>query len=274
MTRYRWIVLAVALAAAPGCMVVHSEPTPAEPMRLIEPRTGRAYWLYVPSTYDSTRAWPLVVTLHGSSLWDSAKDQVTEWKHVAEAHGFIVAAPDLDSASFWRIRRGAWREDLAGDERAVLAVIDEVISAYTIAPVSPTPKPVPRSARRHILLTGFLEGGYPLYTIGLRNAGRFNMLIARDCYCDIGAIEEIPLSAEAKALPILIGNGKDGWWSISGCLCDLGDAWRAYRFLRKSGCLNAKRKEYRGGQIRRPERAYEVWSRHLPKGLRRRAPRR
>ena len=263
VTRYRWIILAACLAASPGCMMVHGEPTPVEPVRLTEPRTGRGYWLYVPSDYDPGRTWPLAVTLHGSSLWDSSGDQITAWKHLAETHGFIVAAPDLDSASFWRIRRGAWREDLAGDEQAVLAVIDEIASAYSIARVAPATKPT-APLQRHILLTGFLEGGYALYATGLRNAGRFDMLIAHDCTWDADMLEEIALPAVATSLPMLIANGKDAWGSQSS------QAWAAYRFVRKAGCTKADRKEYRGGQFRRPQRAYEYWSKNLPRHLRRR----
>lgn len=270
---YRYALLLSALAGSGGCMVTQEQATPVNPRRMTEPITGRGYWLYVPSDYDPDRTWPLVVTLHGSSLWDSSKDQIREWKHLAETRGLIVAAPDLASASFWRLSRSSWLSDLASDERAVLGVIDEVVSTYSIATPadargSESPPP-PAPARRHILLTGFLEGGYALYYIGLRHAGRFGMLIARDCYSDQEMLDESPVSAEAKQTPMLIGNGKDGWWTLSGCVWNVGHSWRAYRFLRRSKCHQARRREYRGGQLRRPERAYQHWARFLPEDLRR-----
>ena len=264
------LVLAV-LAGTTGCMVTQDQATPVAPRRLTEPGTGRGYWLYVPSGYTPDRPWPLVVTLHGSGLWDSSEDQIREWKHLAETHGLIVAAPDLLSASFSRILRGAWLENLHADERAVLAVIDEVVSKYRIAPpaASGAAPAAGGPVRRHILLTGFLEGGYPLYYIGLRHAGRFGMLIARDCYSDAEMLEGIAVSPEARKTPMLIASGKDGWWTISGCLWSRGQAWEAYAFLRSSACRLVERKEYRGGQLRRPGRAYHYWARFLSKDLRR-----
>jgi len=271
-TTYRCVLLLSVLTGSAGCMVTQDQTTPVLARRVTEPTTGREYWLYVPSDYAPGRPWPLVVTLHGSGLWDSSEDQIREWKHLAEKRGLIVAAPDLASASFSRLSRSSWQKDLESDERAVLAVIDQIVSTYSIGVVSGTrPSDVPPGTRvrRHILLTGFLEGGYALYYIGLRHAGRFGMLMARDCYSDAEMLENIAISDEARATPMLIGSGKDGWWTISGCVWNLGHAWEAYRFLRVNRCYRVERKEYRGGQLRRPDRAYRHWARFLPAGLRR-----
>lgn len=266
----RCVVVLAILAGSTGCAVIQNQSTPVEARRLTEPATGRDYWLYVPSYYAPDRSWPLVVTLHGSGLWDSSEDQIREWKHLAEKRGLIVAAPDLHSASFCRIGRGGWLEDLRDDERAVLAVIDHLVSTYSIAPMAAGGAAAGTGpVRRYILLTGFLEGGYPLYYIGLRHAGLFSALVARDCYTDTDVLEDITISAEARKTPMLIASGKDGWWTISGCLWYQGEAWKAYRFLRSSKCYLAKRKEHNGGQLRRPLRAYQYWMRFLPKALRR-----
>lgn len=264
----------LALAGSSGCVVTQDQSTPVDAKLVTEPETGRRYWLYVPSEYGPARPWPLVVTLHGAGPWDSSEDQIREWKHLAEQHGLIVAAPALNSASLTRIRRGAWLADLRGDERAVLAVVAHVTSSYTIAEVArpaPTTAPTtkPARVRRHILLTGFLEGGYALYAIGLKHAGRFGALIARDCYFDGDAIDADAIGPETRQTPMLIGNGKDGSMAISGWLFSRGQAWEAYGYLRANGCARAERKEYRGGQLRRPARAYEFWRPHLPKALRR-----
>jgi len=269
---YRSVLLLSVLSGSAGCMVTQEQTTPVPARRMTEPTTGREYWLYVPSDCDPKRPRPLVVTLHGAGLWDSSEDQIREWKHLAEQHGLIVAAPDVRSASLWRLSRSSWQDDLESDERAVLAIIDQIVSTYAIGVVSDGHRagaPPGRQKRRHILLTGFLEGGYALYYIGLRHAGRFGMLIARDCYSDADMLESIPVTAEARTTPMLIASGKDGWWTISGCVWNVGHAWRAYRFLRAHKCFRAERKEYRGGQLRRPARAYQHWVRFLPADLRR-----
>ena len=269
----RCVVLLSVLGGAGGCLVTQDQTTPVRPKRLIEPTTGRGYWLYVPNDYTPDRPWPLVVTLHGSSMWDSSEDQINEWKHLAETQGVLVAAPDLASASFCRMSRSSWQADLASDERAVLGVIDQVVSTYSIGTFArakaPAEVPATGPQRRHILLVGFLEGGYALYTIGLKHAGRFGMLIARDCYSDADMLGDIVISAAARETPMLISNGKDGWWPLSGGMWHTGHAWKVYRFLRQKECYQVERKEYRGGQLRRPGRAYQYWAHFLPKDLRR-----
>ena len=134
--------------------------------------------------------------------------------------------------------------NLKRDERGILAVMDEITGRYAIG-------------KRDVLLTGFLEGGYALYYVGLRNAGRIGMLIARDCYCDTKVLEQIeltgPAAKDARNLPILIFNGKDGLWTLAD------QSWRAYGYLRKNGYFLTERKELRGGPLRRPEGACEYW---------------
>lgn len=229
------------------CLVTQQQDTPVKAQRIVEPKTRAAYWIYVPSTYKANVARPLVVTLHGGGVCDSARAQIREWKYLAEKRELIVVAPELESATWMVPSRANLKENLGRDERAVLAIIDEVKGNHQIA-------------NRDILLTGFLEGGYPLYYIGLRNAGRFGMLIARDCYVDMQILKELELDGqawrEARQLEMLIFNGKDSGGGLAG------HGWRAYRFLRENHCLNAKRKEMAGGRLRRPEKAYKYWRKY------------
>jgi len=242
--RYLFLILPMLVLSA-GCVVTQRQDTPVRYRRLVEKQTQREYYIYVPSNYDAARSWPLVVTLHGAGVWDSGKSQIREWRYLAEQKGLIVVAPELDSAAYCVLRRGAWMKDLASDERAVLAIMDEVAGKYNVAAGS-------------VLLTGFLEGGYPLYYVGLRNAGRFSMLIARDCYCDLDMMRGLELNdgqwKAAKELSMMVFNGKDGWGLLSG------QGWKAFRFLRKNRCFNVEHKELRGGQLRRPNKAYKYWS--------------
>jgi len=235
------VVFAAMLLAATvaGCPVTQPQNTPVEAKHLKEQTTGCDYWLYVPSYYSDQRDWPVVVTLHGSNIWDGPIRQVMEWKYLAERHGFLLVAPHVVSAEgilpvIQRIKK------LRKDEIAVLAILDELASKYRID-------------RREILLTGFSAGGYPLYWIGLRNPQRFSMLIARACNSSIEQFEQIELTDDARKMPIVIFWGKDDLLPIQK------QSWAAFRWLREHRCFGTRMHETKGGHLRRPELAYRFW---------------
>jgi len=56
----------------------------------------QSYYVYVPTNYTSTRAWPLMLALHGVAPYPGntyAAMIRDDWASVASANGFIVAAP-------------------------------------------------------------------------------------------------------------------------------------------------------------------------------------
>ena len=53
----------------------------------------REYTLHVPPGYDANRPTPLVITIHGASLWPAAQQALSQWDRVADREGFIVAYP-------------------------------------------------------------------------------------------------------------------------------------------------------------------------------------
>jgi len=239
------VLLLPLVVAVAGCPVTQPQDTPVSALLRTESATGRGYWLYVPSDYEGQRDWPLVVTLHGTHGWDSARAQIKEWKFLAEQRGLIVAAPKLRSVQgILPVVEKVWFEDLRRDERVVLAVINEVKSNYNIDP-------------KAVMLTGFSSGGYPLYHVGLRHPEQFSMLVARSCNSDMRIFERITLSDAARKLPIFIYWGRDD----PGIA---GQSWQAFRWLREHRCFQTERRKIRGGHQRRPEIAYEHWRSHLP----------
>jgi poly(3-hydroxybutyrate) depolymerase len=225
-----------------GCIVTQPQDTPVSESRQVEPSTGRPYWLYVPSYYSPRQSWPLVITLHGTHGWDSAHAQIREWKALAEQRGLIVAAPQLKSTQdVLPVIRSLWAKDLAADEQAVLATLEEVSSRYHID-------------GRSILLTGFSAGGYVLYYTGLRHPDRFSMLIAREASFRDDLLEGLAPSEQALKMPIMIFWGKDEFAPIRK------QSWRAYRRLREQKFVNTRHKEVEGGQLRRPDLAYRFWA--------------
>ena len=53
----------------------------------------REYTLHVPPRYDPNRPTPLVVTIHGASIWPAAQQEISQWDRVADREGFIVLYP-------------------------------------------------------------------------------------------------------------------------------------------------------------------------------------
>lgn len=246
--------LAVLAAMQAGCPVWQEQETPVQELRRIEPVTRGSYYLYVPSDYSFERAWPLVVTLHGTHGFDSAKAQVREWKALAEKNGFLVLAPALNSPQgILPVRRSARLRALEKDEKRILSAIEDVKRAYCID-------------ERAVMITGFSAGGYPLYFTALRHPELFNSLVARACNCDLEIVRSIPVSEELRKLPVLIFFSKTGINPLSSNLNPIAkQSWAAFRHLRESRCFKAEIDAVSGGHHRRPEVAYRFWKKHLPK---------
>ncbi len=235
------LFLFVAAGFLAGCPVTQRQDTPVSAQRLSDPASGANYWLYVPSNYEELSSCPLVVTLHGSKVWDGSKRQMKEWKYLAQKHGFIVAAPQVRSAE--GILPVLSREtQLANDEAVVLSIIDRIGADY------------PAVDTDAVLLTGFSAGGYPMYYIGLRNPERFDMLIARACNSSMDTFENIELTDEVRNQPIAIFWGKNDLSLIRK------HSWQAFRWLRENRCFKTTRKMVAGGHLRRPGTAYKLWS--------------
>ena len=247
--RLTFCVLLPLTAMLAGCPVF-PEQTPADPQQLREQTTGAEAWIYVPSYHTSDRAWPLVITLHGSAVWDGAYRQALEWKHLAEEHGFLVAAPELRSAEGVLPQFGRF-DRLREDERKILAVRREMVRLYNADPDV-------------VLLTGFSAGGYPMYWTGLRNPGEFDMLVARACNSSADLLENADAPPAARELPIRIFWGKDDLKPLQD------QSWQAFRYLREHGCERTELKKVAGGHLRRPQTAWHLWQHHMPKRYRKR----
>jgi len=242
MTR-KLIALLLPAVMCGGCPVLSSQDVPVPATKNREPSTGASYWLYVPEDYTPDKAWPLAIVLHGTRApaYDTADKQINEWKRLAEDEGFIVAAPVLDSVQgILPLIKPLWREDLQRDERVILEMLEHLADKYRID-------------RGRVLLTGFSSGGYPLYYAGLRNAEKFNALVADACNSHLDIFEAIELKDTAKRTPIFIFWGKDDFRTIQA------EGWQAYRYLRERGCKRTKMDEIAGGHFRRPGRVYGFW---------------
>ena len=251
----RWLILPILACMLTGCPVTQPRP-PGDIARLREATTNRRYYLYVPTWYDDETDWPVVITLHGTDVWDGPKRQALEWGYLAERHGFIVIAPQLDGVhGILGVSISRLLAELAGDDEAILTILDAVAEDYNIDPTC-------------VMLTGFSAGGFPLWYTGLNHPERFHVLVARACNSRIDLFESIQLTDRARQLPIFIFWGKDDLGPIQR------QGWQAFRYLRQRRFFNCRRKEAQGGHLRRPEIAMRFWLEHLPPRHRNRAVRR
>lgn len=150
-----------------GCPSLESLPSQAPVVEMKAEKSARPYLLYVPSTYNSSRAWPLVVLCHGTWPYDTADLQMREWAGFGENQGIIVVAPNLTGA------RGDLppppSEQIArqrDDESVILEVVDTIKRQYNIA-------------EHEVFMTGWSAGGYAILHTGLRHPEIFRALLIR-----------------------------------------------------------------------------------------------
>src|SRR6202162_3559766 len=91
----------------------------------------RQYLLYVPKTYDRSKATPLVISLHGAVLWPAAEMEISRWNELADERGFIVVYPSgSDVPRVWPMGPLS----LGRDVRFISDLIDKLEAAYNIDP--------------------------------------------------------------------------------------------------------------------------------------------
>ncbi|MHC4295271.1 MAG: hypothetical protein ACYSTL_06770, partial [Planctomycetota bacterium] len=94
MRRFAIVLFLVAVYLS-GCAVTQDQNTPVWQEHQVDPVTGRAFWIYVPSTYREHIPAPLIVSCHGTPPYDVAEHHIREWKMLGEQNGCIVVCPEL-----------------------------------------------------------------------------------------------------------------------------------------------------------------------------------
>lgn len=237
----RWLFgLLAILPALAGCAV---PPTPAVGPYTHEtdPVTGRGYYLYVPTTYNSHWPAPLIVTCHGTPPYDVADMHIREWKWYGEKNGCIVIAPELIATD--GIFGDGPITGMVADERYILSIVSQLGYRYNID-------------RNNILITGFSGGGFPTYWVGLRHPDIFSVVVARNCNFSESNL--------------------DGWWSPDALRTPIkiyyGDrdpaaiklqSERGIDYLRSRGFSVETEILANTGHERHPEIAMDFFKRHL-----------
>lgn len=140
------------------------DPNVPEPIRhRIEPQFQKDYLLYRPSQYDPKFKWPLVVVLSGS-FPDSPNRRIRAWTMLAESHGFLVAAPKIESVRrHWPNQEERQRVRIRDDERHVLAVVRHVLAGQNVS-------------EDRIFLHGYGQGAHVALSTGLRHSELFRAI--------------------------------------------------------------------------------------------------
>ena len=94
----------------------------------------REYLLYVPPSYDRSKPTPLVISLHGATLWGAAQKEMSQWNRVADREGFIVVYPTAARAGSPRVWRATSGPLLSTDVTFIADLIDTLEAAYNIDP--------------------------------------------------------------------------------------------------------------------------------------------
>lgn len=171
--------------------------------RRVEADTGRGYWLYLPRDMvrnpdeRDSRAWPVVLTLHGMKPFDNAWSQACEWQAEADRYGFVVIAPELHSPDVlmeFPVRHV--HPAFYADERVVLRILDDV--QKDVQPGSDA-----------LLATGWSSGGYLAHYLLNRHPHRVTCLVAREANFSAGVLDSTR-APEAAHRPVLVVNTEHG----------------------------------------------------------------
>jgi len=101
---------------------------------LVSAGLTREYLLYVPPSYDRTKATALVISMHGAGGWPVQQRDLSRWNQLADAAGIIVVYPSAAAGRGPRV----WHVDdgpgLMRDVRFIADLIDTMEARYNIDP--------------------------------------------------------------------------------------------------------------------------------------------
>ena len=138
----------------------------------------RRYGLYIPQNYDSTKAYPFIICLHGAGF--DGNSYLDRWQPRL-GDRYILACPTFEFGAWWTKEA----------EELVMSVIKTVMSQYHVDP-------------DRVFLTGMSNGAIGTYLIGLNHADRFAALIPM-----AGALPDplLPLLDNARTTPLYLIHG-------------------------------------------------------------------
>ncbi len=245
-----FVLVVTAVAWLPDTVVAEKARKPGKVHSLKSRKHDRAFSLYVPSKYSKKSSWPLVISSHGRG--GSGEKEIRSWQALANNHGFIVACPNMVTATNHYETSSnlpAWKED----DEVLLSIYEEICETYNVN-------------RRAVMITGFSGGGNPSYHSGLGHPEVFTHICTRGGNF---APQQIPtdarvLSAGRKKLQIYIFFGERDHVLIIGDDGESGQAHQARDALAGAGYENVKFEKIAGMKHQsRPDIAAEWFGAYL-----------
>ena len=231
-TRLFLPLLAVLLAASPAAAKPNPKSLkPGKVHPLTTTKHDRRWSLYVPSKYSKKSSWPVVITSHGRG-GEGAKE-IRSWQALANKYGFLVAAPDMVTATNHRPAKSKLAPSREDDE-VLMEIFAFVCDNF-------------RVNRRAVMVTGFSGGGNPSYHSGLRHPEVFTHICTRGGNF---APQQIPgtdaIAAGNKHLQIYIYFGEHDHVLIIGDQGNNGQAHAARDALKRAGYENVEFEQIEG----------------------------
>ncbi len=159
---------ALALALALTCAACSSSPSTPAPNPLI---VARPYDADVPVSYDKSKAYPLIVLVHGYGANGFAQDAYFGFAQLADARGVLVAHPDgttdTSGSKFWNADDACCDFNNTGvDDVAYLnAVVDDMEQNYNID-------------TKRVFFVGHSNGAFMSHRMACDSAARIAAIVA------------------------------------------------------------------------------------------------
>jgi len=102
---------------------------------IISSGVTRRYILYVPKSYDGSKATPLVISIHPAATWPAVEMAISRWNELAERYRFIVVYPAGRGVLFggYGFGPGVWPGD-PEDVKFISDLIDKLQREYNVDP--------------------------------------------------------------------------------------------------------------------------------------------
>lgn len=136
--RVLWVVIGLP-AVLVGALLAWSSVADKTNGEIVSSGVTRRYLLFVPKSYDRSKATPLIVSFHPGATWPAVQRDISGWNVLAEQYGFIVVYPDGSGAFFGGFGRGPHifpmgPQSLPRDVRFISDLIDKLGAEYNIDP--------------------------------------------------------------------------------------------------------------------------------------------
>jgi len=118
------------------------------------------YALYVPRSYDASRAWPLILFLHGRGECGNDGSRQLSVGLAPE----LLAQPERWPFLALFPQKSAKDDEWEQHEAALLAMLDEISGRYNVDP-------------NRVLLTGLSQGGHGAWVLGARHPERWAAIV-------------------------------------------------------------------------------------------------